>query len=105
MTFYDKLNDIEKLNISFSEKIMLLKSIILDVTNELDARDQNMHPEIDHDLAKKLSVATEILRKLENQHNDLDICNQIRNDEIIRDSSEGSPEIDSIKDICGVPKR
>ena len=91
MTFYDKLNEIEKLNVSFSEKIILVKSIILDVTNELDAKDQNMHPEIDHDLAKKLADATEFLRKFENQHGELDICNQIRNDEIIRDSSEGSP--------------
>lgn len=64
MSFHEELNNIENLT-SSDEKIKRLNNIILDLINEMEAEDQNMHPEVNHNLAKKLQVATDALRKIE----------------------------------------
>lgn len=54
-------------NISKEEKIRLLEEIALDLRNEMEAQDQNMHPEIHNKLAEGLRLATDFIRELQNQ--------------------------------------
>ena len=49
-----------------AEKIRLLNELILDCRNELMAQNENMRPEIKHNVAEGLRVATDYVRKLEN---------------------------------------
>lgn len=46
-------------------KIKLLNEFILDCRNELEAQNENMHPEVKHNLAEGLRVAHDYLRILE----------------------------------------
>ena len=46
-------------------KIKLLNELILDCRNELEAQNENMHPEVKHNLAEGLRVAHDFLRLLE----------------------------------------
>ena len=55
-------------NISKEEKIHLLEEIALDLHNEMEAQDQNMHPEIHNKLAEGLRLATDFIRELQNQN-------------------------------------
>ncbi|MCE0723580.1 MULTISPECIES: hypothetical protein [Legionella] len=52
-------------NISKEEKIRLLEDIALDLRNEMEAQDQNMHPEIHNKLAEGLRLATNFIRELQ----------------------------------------
>ena len=52
-------------SVSKDEKILQLRNIILDCKNELDAQEQNMRPEVRHNLSEGLRVATNYLRELE----------------------------------------
>jgi len=56
--------EIYQRNISKKEKIHLLEEIILDLNNELEAQDQNMHPEIQNRMSEALRLATDFLREL-----------------------------------------
>jgi len=47
------------------EKIRLLNELILDCRNELEAQNENMHPEVTHNLAEGLRVAHDYVRRLE----------------------------------------
>ena len=51
--------------ISSAEKIKLLNELILDCNNELEAQNENMHPEVKHNLAEGLRVATDYIRRLD----------------------------------------
>lgn len=51
-------------DISKSEKIRLLEDLVLDLNNELEAQDQNMHPEIHNKLSEGLRLAKNFLREL-----------------------------------------
>ncbi len=42
----DEVMDICKKNISNDDKIRLLEDMLLDLKNEMEAQDQNMHPEV-----------------------------------------------------------
>lgn len=55
-------------NISKKEKIHLLEEIALDIHNELEAQDQNMHPEIYNELSEGLRLATNFIRELHEQN-------------------------------------
>lgn len=48
-----------------NEKIRLLNELILDCRNELEAQNENMHPEVTHNLAEALRVAHDYVRRLE----------------------------------------
>lgn len=48
-----------------AEKIRLLNDLILDCHNELVAQNENMHPEIKHNIAEGLRIATDYVRQLE----------------------------------------
>jgi len=50
------------------EKIRLLEDIVLDLRNEMEAQDQNMHPEIHNKLAEGLRLATNFIRELHDQN-------------------------------------
>lgn len=47
------------------EKIRLLKELILDCRNELEAQNENMHPEVKHNMAEGLRLAKDYVRCLE----------------------------------------
>ena len=48
-----------------AEKIKLLNELILDCRNELEAQNENMHPEVTNNLAEALRVAHDYVRRLE----------------------------------------
>lgn len=48
-----------------TEKIRLLNELILDCRNELEAQNENMRPEVKHNMAEGLRLATDYLRDLE----------------------------------------
>lgn len=48
-----------------AEKIRLLNELILDCYNELEAQNENMRPEVKHNVAEGLRVAHDYVRKLE----------------------------------------
>ncbi|KTC83789.1 hypothetical protein [Legionella brunensis] len=60
--------EIYQRNIDKEEKIRLLKDLILDLHNEMEAQDQNMHPEAHNKLSEGLRLATDFIRKLQNQN-------------------------------------
>ncbi len=57
--------DIYMLDISNEEKRKKLNDFILDCFNEMEAQDQNMHPEVKNDLAAAYQLAKKYLRDLE----------------------------------------
>lgn len=65
MDMVENVNMICQLPISKDEKIKLLKDLILDCYNEMEAQDQNMHPEIKHNNAEGYRIAKDKLRELE----------------------------------------
>lgn len=108
MSFNEEIKKVEHSKLSSDEKIKQLNQIILDLTNEMEAEDQNMHPEVNHDLAIKLQEASDILRKIEDEAPDMstgEICKKIMNDNTTRDNLGNSPEVNDIKDICRTPKK
>lgn len=64
MNLKEKAQWIEQLPIKNTLKIQQLEDMILDCYNEMEAQDQNMHPEVQHDLAEGLRVTKDILRTL-----------------------------------------
>lgn len=65
MDMRKKVEEIYLMNISNQEKSMLLKDVILDCYNEMEAQEQNMHPEVQHNLSEAYQTAMNYLRKLE----------------------------------------
>jgi hypothetical protein len=65
MNMKKKANELCHLPISKLEKIKCLNEFILDCKLELEAQAENMHPEVKHDLAEGLRLATDCIRKLE----------------------------------------
>jgi|TARA_R110002126_G_scaffold291802_1_gene459156 hypothetical protein len=108
MSFNERLNEATSSKLlSKADKIKQLKNIILDLTNEMEAEDQNMHPEVNHNLAIKLQEATDALRKLEAGIETMgtdEICEKIIHDSAVSEHSSHSPEVEDIKDICRSPK-
>ena len=49
---------------SHVEKIRLLNELIIDCNLELEAQSENMRPEVKHNLAEGLRVATDYIRRL-----------------------------------------
>lgn len=46
------------------EKIRLLEDLVLDLTNELEAQDQNMNPQMHNKLSEGLRLAKDFIREL-----------------------------------------
>jgi hypothetical protein len=73
----------------------------------MEAEDQNMHPEVSHNLAIKLQKATDALRRLEDGIETMgtdEICEKIIHDSDVSEHSNHSPEVEDINDICRDPK-
>jgi hypothetical protein len=66
----EEVREIYSRNISKKEKIHLLEEIALDLQNEMEAQDQNMHPEIHNRLAEGLRLATNFIRELREEGHD-----------------------------------
>lgn len=60
----EEVLEIYNRNIDKKEKIRLLEDLTLDLVNELEAQDQNMHPEIHNRLSEGLRLAKNYLREL-----------------------------------------
>lgn len=58
-------DDIYNMTCEPAEKIKRLHELMLDCRNELEAQNENMHPEVKHNLAEGLRVATDYVRRLE----------------------------------------
>ncbi|OGV47617.1 MAG: hypothetical protein A3F46_05260 [Legionellales bacterium RIFCSPHIGHO2_12_FULL_42_9] len=60
----EEVLEIYQRDISKAEKIRLLEEIALDLFNEMEAQDQNMHPELHNKLSEGVRLATDFLREL-----------------------------------------
>ena len=60
----DEALDIYNRPMAKKEKMRLLEELALDLHNELEAQDQNMHPEVYNELAEGLRVTTNFIRTL-----------------------------------------
>ena len=56
--------EIYRRNIDITKKIKLLEDIELDITNEVEARDQNMQPDLHNELSEALRLTKDFLREL-----------------------------------------
>lgn len=65
MDMVEKAKSICQMAISKDEKIKQLQDFLLDCYNEMEAQDQNMHPEIKHNNAEGYRIAKDKLRELE----------------------------------------
>ncbi len=102
-----KLQKVENSAVWPEIKIKKVDNIILDLINEVEAEEQNMHPETNHDLANELQQANETLQRVKvgvNETSTETICEQIINEAII-DNLGDSAEIEEIKDMCRVLKK
>ena len=64
MDRYNEVLDIYNRRISVKDKIRLLEDLVLDLFNELEAQDQNMHPEIHNKMSEGLMLAKNLIREL-----------------------------------------
>ncbi len=65
MDMKKKVEAIYEMEISKQEKCKLLKDVLIDFFNEMEAQDQNMHPEVHHNLSEAYRLAKDYLRQLE----------------------------------------
>ncbi len=49
------------------DKIQLLNDLLLDCYNEMEAQDQNMHPEVQHNTAEAFRLAKNLVRQLDEE--------------------------------------
>ena len=56
--------DIYHRPINHAEKIRLLNELIVDCNLELEAQSENMRPEVKHNVAEGLRIATDYIRRL-----------------------------------------
>lgn len=64
MDMKKKAVEIYKMRISEQAKVKLLNDLLIDCYNEMEAQDQNMHPEVHHNLAECYRLAKNYIRKL-----------------------------------------
>ncbi len=60
-----EVEEICLMNVSNREKCKLLNDFLLDCFNEMEAVDQNMQPEVFHNLSEAYQTGKNYLRKLE----------------------------------------
>lgn len=64
MNMKTKAQEIYHLSIDKNEKIKRLEELLIDCLNEMEAQEQNMHPEVQHQLSEGYRVAKNYLREL-----------------------------------------
>ena len=67
MDMKKKAESIYLMRISRVQKIKRLEELMLDCYNEMEAQDQNMHPEVKHNSAEGFRVAKNCLRALSDE--------------------------------------
>lgn len=67
MDMKNKVYNIQNMHATKAVKIKLLKELLSDCQNEMDAQEQNMHPEVEHNLAECYRVASDYLREIQNK--------------------------------------
>ena len=67
MDLVEEVTNISNMSISKQEKIKLLKDLMLDCYNDMEAQDQNMHPEVKHNNAEGFRLAKDKIRELEGE--------------------------------------
>lgn len=60
----DEVMEVINRDIADKEKINILQNLLLDLKNELEAQDQNMHPEIRTRLSEAYRLANQYLIEL-----------------------------------------
>jgi uncharacterized protein YigA (DUF484 family) len=60
----DEVKELYHSAIDNDEKIHLLEELVVDLINEMEAEDQNMHPDIHNKLSEGLRLARDYLRVL-----------------------------------------
>lgn len=65
MDMKKKVELLYHMNINTQEKYKLMKDLLLDCYNEMEAQDQNMHPEVQHNLSEAFRLAKDYIRELE----------------------------------------
>lgn len=68
MDMRKRVNKIHHLLVPDTTKVRLLNDVINDCLNEMEAQEQNMHPEVEHNLAEGYRMAKNYLRKLKPLH-------------------------------------
>lgn len=64
MDMKEMAEKIYNLSIEKDKKIVMLKELLLDCLNEMEAQDQNMHPEVQHKVSEGYRLAKDFLREL-----------------------------------------
>lgn len=60
----NRINEVKEIiaqNVSITEKKRLMKNLLIDLENEMEAQDQNMQPEIEANLSKAYQLANQYL--------------------------------------------
>ena len=57
----DEVNEIINQDIPDNEKVKLLNSLLIDLKNEMEAQDQNMHPEIRMKVGEAFKIANQYI--------------------------------------------
>lgn len=65
MDMVEEVKNICLKKLSNEEKIKQLKDLMLDCYNDMEAQDQNMHPEVKHNNAEAYRLAMDKIRELE----------------------------------------
>lgn len=64
MDMKKRADEIYQMSAPNAVKVKLLNDLLLDCYNEMEAQDQNMHPEVHHNLAEAFRVTKDYLRRL-----------------------------------------
>lgn len=65
MDMIKRVDDIREMQAPVVTKIKLLEELLSDCKSEMDAQEQNMQPEIEHNLAECYRKASNYLRELQ----------------------------------------
>ncbi len=65
MDMVRKVEEVYRRPLNNAEKIKQLNDLILDCRNELEAQNENMRPEVKHEVAEGLRLASDYVRRLE----------------------------------------
>ena len=62
----DEVKQVCEKDLPKDEKVKLLEDLLLDLKNELEAQDQNMHPEVRNRLSEAYRLTNQYLLSLKN---------------------------------------
>lgn len=65
MDMKNKAYELYNLDVEKNKKIEVLNEFLLDCLREMEAQDQNMHPEVQHKVSEGYRLAKDFLRELD----------------------------------------